>query len=265
MVASFGTGLAPHSTKEETAKRSWWAATFVSRICEALWRQRNSDVAWKQLMGVLGGRNEKPTAYFRFDMQFDGKGPELDDVGKMDSFGQAAYKATADSPETDRLVSLLRAQLFIFELDACRALDYSHGSFTCSGKITCRLAGGSPQLEAFMQQLRDVRALFRIQHHSVRCDLREEEGMYSQRVEFQVRSLQEEFEITFAENDSEASICGSPFTISWLNERQKLNERFGNELHRKRKRANLCDDDLRQSKRQKMASHGDFRSSRRRS
>ena len=116
-----------------------------------------------------------------------------------------------------------------------------------------------------MQQLRDVRALFRIQHHSVRCDLREEEGMYSQRVEFQVRSLQEEFEITFAENDSEASICGSPFTISWLNERQKLNERFGNELHRKRKRANLCDDDLRQSKRQKMASHGDFRSSRRRS
>lgn len=265
VVGSFGTGFAPHSAEENTAKRSWWAATFASRICKAFWRQGKSDVAWKQLMGVLREKNEKPTAYFRFDMQFDGKGPELDDVDKMDLFGQAAYKATANSSETDRLVSLLRAQLFIFEVDTRRTLRYSHGFYTCSGSITCRLQGGSPQLEAFTKQLRDVRALFRVPHQSVECDLREEDGMYSQRVEFQVRSLQEEFEITFAENDSEASICGSPFTLSWLNERQKLNEGFGNEFHRKRKHSILCDDEFKQSKRQKMTSQGHFRSSRRRS
>ncbi|KAH6868994.1 acyl transferase/acyl hydrolase/lysophospholipase [Thelonectria olida] len=234
MIVSLGTGSSSSDDDEASGNHSWWGDKFPFRLSRALWRQANSQVAWKQLLGhrILGSR----TQYFRFDVDFGGKEPHLDAVDQMDAVGQAAHKAIKGSPTLHCLARCLRAELFFFELDASHPPQFANGCFTCVGHVMCRLRAGTAQYQEFMRQLRETSAALRVGNQKYGFTTEDIGENFSQRVRFVVPNVKDSFEITLVGSDDDCRhISGSPFTLEWLVQSQGLDAWFGTDDHRKRK------------------------------
>ena len=65
--------------------------------------------------------------FFRFDLEFEGNGPGLDDVSEMEEVGRLARESIQTSPTLPKLVQHIRAQLFVFELSSSTPITYCDG------------------------------------------------------------------------------------------------------------------------------------------
>ncbi|KAH7229950.1 acyl transferase/acyl hydrolase/lysophospholipase [Fusarium solani] len=232
IVVSLGTGSS--SSNPEGESSSILVDKFPFRLSRALWRQTSSKTAWNHLLGHQKAGDR--TNFFRFDIEFEEKEPLLDDVNKMEHVRQTACQTMTGSPSLHRLSRHLRAELFFFELDDSLPPYYSNGAYQCTGTISCRLRAMTLEYEAFMQQLWQKTASFRLGGQILGITCENIHANFSHKVCFSLPSPKHQFAIKLAERDGDSfDISGSPFTLDWLMQRQGLNSKFGTSDHRKRK------------------------------
>lgn len=151
LVVLLGTGSAKDTSPSITSFRRLWKDSFPLRIFRAFWNHGSAKRAWQQLLSQQSV--DQKDEFFRFDIEFEGAEPPLDDVSKMYQVGRLAREAMLASPMLDRLVRRIRAELFVLELDPTRPCKLVNGIFECVGYITCRLRANTPVLETLMFQL----------------------------------------------------------------------------------------------------------------
>lgn len=189
--------------------------------------------------------------YFRFNVEFNGPEPALDDTTKMQELKVAARSAIQGSKELARLARCVIAELFVFELE-CQPLK-EHGKYMCVGHILCRLRANHPALAGLIDLLSRNPTKILLQGHSLDGLTREGSyldngGNFSKRVAVELVDRKSPIAIQLQEGTSEPShISGSPFTIDSLVAAQHLDACFGTSHHLKRKRA----PDTRSRKRQR--------------
>lgn len=232
IVASFGTGF--------ERRRHDSGARFPVRLFQAACKQ----MVQRQEVDERG-------EVFRFDVEFDGRQPPLDDVSHMDETARLAREATLGSAAMQQLARRIRAELFLFELDPARPPRFANGAYDCFGRISCRLRAGTVGLAAFMGQLHRSGALFRCHGRSLPSSFRDGDGIapdgnFCQEVTFHVAGRRDPFDIQLCEapGDPDTTACnigGSPFTVDWLTRQQGLEAWFGARSdHRKRPRLDVA-------------------------
>ncbi|KAH7303728.1 acyl transferase/acyl hydrolase/lysophospholipase [Stachybotrys elegans] len=238
LVVSLGTGSARKGRPDTSTSRCFWRDSFPLRVFRAFWQSGSSSRAWTQLLShqEMGNKGE----FFRFDIEFDGPEPALDDVLVMEEIRDEARDAMLDSPTLDRLVLRTRAELFFFELDPERPYQLIGGVYECVGRISCRLRARTPEFEAFMAQLNASSAKFLISDRVLPTDFQDRftrlrDGNFSKVIKFQTPSRQDPITISLREKDTAYPISGAPFSLQWLIDAQQLEARFGQQDHRKRK------------------------------
>ncbi|KAH8194108.1 hypothetical protein TruAng_011729 [Truncatella angustata] len=160
LVVSLGTGSSKLSNPVTTNARHFLRDSFPARVYRAFWKSSDSKRAWQQLINHT--KLSTTSDLFRFDIEFDGRGPALDDVGEMEEIGRLARESILESPALVRLAQRIRAELFIFELDPVSPFRFTKGVFECHGHISCRLGPATDELSVFIAQLKESSALFRI-------------------------------------------------------------------------------------------------------
>jgi hypothetical protein len=178
--------------------------------------------------------------YFRFNIEFDGPEPSLDDVSKMQELKESVRRAIAGSTELDRLARRMIAELFVFELDSTPIKE--NGQFMCAGHVICRLRANSDALGVLLTQLTRSLAKFILQDRSIGGSFLDGDGNFRRRLIFEVPDRSSPISIQLQEGQSQpCSISGSPFTIRGLVVVQELDACFGRADHVKRKRVDSTD------------------------
>ncbi|CAM1503442.1 Fc.00g082180.m01.CDS01 [Cosmosporella sp. VM-42] len=254
IVVSLGTGT-PHQEQTGASKaRPSWADWFPVRIFRVFCGQNDCNKAWNQLLSHKKGRQRGD--FFRFDVEFSGDQPLLDDLSCLDDITKATREAVLSSDAMDQLARCIRAEYFLFELDPASPPTWVNGAHECVGHITCRLRAPTLEYKTFMEQLDRCGASFRCRGRSVsgdfhgfRKDLSDSDdnsendgndndsnhGNFYTQVRFRVPSRHEPIHILLWEESVGAyNIAGSPFTLERLIHEQKLEARFGTADHRKR-------------------------------
>lgn len=255
LVASFGTGSAGGTRKTRARRttansnkrpspakvtksrnkkrRRSLSDLFAFRIFQAFLSQGDSTRAWNQLLcqrAVHGGGE-----FFRFDVEYNGPAPSLDNVTDLDEMEQLAEECIMASPALDRLALCIRAQHFYFELDA--EPEFVNGLYECVGHISCRLEPGSEEHYVFLESLDKSSSRFKIGSNSVPGGFLENSAlsrdeMFSKQVKFCVHGRQIPFTIALKEGLEEAcAISGSPFTVDQLIRVQQIDACFGRTDH----------------------------------
>lgn len=237
LVVSLGTGSARPEHLDVSRSLSLWKDSFLLRLSRTFWQNASSKRAWQQLLShqKVGRFGE----YFRFDVEFEGPEPSLDDVHMMTEIGGLARDAMLDSPALDQLVFRLRAQLFFFELDPRCQFQLIDGVYECVGRVLCRLRAGTPEFETLMAQLEQSSAKFLVADSVVAGSFQDrsarvEDGNFSKTLTFRTASRSDPLRISLQERDTPCLISGAPFTLQWLTQAQNLEARFGTADHRKR-------------------------------
>ncbi|KAL5585793.1 hypothetical protein FOVSG1_013485 [Fusarium oxysporum f. sp. vasinfectum] len=228
VVVSLGTGSA---SDDDNGPSGILSEKFLPRLSRALWKQTGSKVTWSHLLSHQ--RADSDTKLFRFDVDFMGEEPLLDEVSMVERVRQTAHDTATRSSSLRRLCRHLRAELFLFELDELHPPYFLRGAYQCAGRIICRLRAHTPEYKGFIRQLCEREAAFRvgaqflrITHENINTDL-------CFKVNFAVPTLSSSISIALLEGaDEESHINGSPFAIEWLIRRQALNAGFGTSDHR---------------------------------
>jgi hypothetical protein len=190
------------------------------------------------------GRREQ---YFRFDSEFDGPEPALDDTTKTSDLKAAARTAIYKSKDIDRAASCAVAQLFVFQLESEERKE--DGQYTGVGHILCRLRSNGAALGVLLDQL--VKGSAKLSVQSRRYPLGgmvnidsclDRDGNFRLGVSFEVPDKKSQIFIRLQEDSSEAwNISGSPYSINTLTVAQQLDAYFGRADHTKRKRVDSTD------------------------
>lgn len=238
LVVSLGTGSARARRPDTSKSRPFWKDSFLLRVFRAFWQYGNSKRAWQQLLSHQ--KVGKTGEFFRFDVEFEGPEPSLDDVNVMKEIGDIARETILDSSALDRLVFRIRAELFIFELDPRRPFQLINGVYECTGRIHCRLRAKTPEFHALMEQLDQTSATFLVGDSVVQGSFQDrsaklQDGNFFKEVRLRTPSRVEPFTISLRESDNTCPISGAPFTLQSLIDAQNLESRFGTADHRKRK------------------------------
>ncbi|KAF4494011.1 Acyl transferase acyl hydrolase lysophospholipase [Fusarium agapanthi] len=228
VVVSLGTGSA---SEDNNGSSGILSEKFLPRLSRALWKQTGSKVTWSHLLSHQ--RADSNTKLFRFDVDFMGEEPLLDDVSMVEHVRQTAHDIAIGSSSLRRLCRHLRAELFLFELDELHPPYFLRGSYQCTGRVTCRLRAHTPEYKAFISQLCEKAASFRVGTQFLKITSESINTNLSFRVNFTVPNLGSSISIALLERtDEEFHINGSPFVIQWLIQRQALNAGFGTSDHR---------------------------------
>jgi hypothetical protein len=99
---------------------------------------------------------EARARYFRLNVRFHGKEPDIDNIVEMESLIEPRTRLPTDSATCIKIVRSLISKQFFFELDGWPF--YRNGQFVCSGHIFCRF-NGDLQL-ALLIYLRRMHARF---------------------------------------------------------------------------------------------------------
>jgi hypothetical protein len=215
---------------------------FIPRLFRAFKLPMSSIDGHKFRSRRREGRKEQ---YFRYDIEFNGPEPALDDTTKMQELKAAARAAIQGSKELDRLARCIVAELFVFELE--RKPLKEQGKYMCVGYILCRLRANHPALGVLVDQLLKSSAKFLLQGYPLEGSLRDGTyldagGNFRKRVAVELVDGRSHIAIQLQEGDSEpCSISGSPFTIDSLVAAQQLDACFGTSYHVKRKRVDSTD------------------------
>ncbi|KFY02563.1 hypothetical protein O988_02062 [Pseudogymnoascus sp. VKM F-3808] len=238
LVVSLGTGSTrvPDGGPRMSFTRGILKDGWIPRLLRAF----KSTIGTKCAYQRRGGRNNK---YFRFDVEFDGPEPQLDDTSRMQELKAAARSAMEGSKQLDRLARCIIAELFFFELDSLPVKK--NGQYVCIGKILCRLCAGDPSLGTLMEQLNKSSAKFLLQDHSIsnsNSSYLAANGNFCLAAEFDVSSRNSDISLYIQEGSSEpCSISGSPYSINRLIAAQQLEALFGRADHAKRQRPEVAE------------------------
>ncbi|KAF4334097.1 patatin-like phospholipase [Fusarium beomiforme] len=228
VVVSLGTGSA---SEDDNGSSGILSEKFLPRLSRALWKQTGSKVTWSHLLSHQ--RADSDTKLFRFDVDFMGEEPLLDEVSMVEHVQQMAYDTATRSPTLRRLCRHLRAELFLFELDELHPPYFLRGAYQCTGRIICRLRAHTPEYKGFIRQLCERAAAFRVGAQFLKVTYENINTDLCFKVNFAVPNLSSTISIALLEGTNEEShINGSPFAIEWLIRRQALNACFGTSDHR---------------------------------
>jgi hypothetical protein len=175
--------------------------------------------------------------YFRFNIEFAGKEPSLDDLGKMQELKATTRSMFAASQDLVDSADCLVASLFYFELESLPRFE--DGVYACVGHILCRRRSDS---EPLLARLSKNSARFAVDGHRVSGRVEDRSfvgkgGCFRKKIEFSVKGLEQEVSISLREGHSKArNISGSPFTISKVIEDQGLDAHFGTADHKEHSR-----------------------------
>ncbi|KAK8013547.1 acyl transferase/acyl hydrolase/lysophospholipase [Apiospora marii] len=237
IIVSLGTGVVKARSPLQASTRRFFQDSFPMRIFRAFWQGSSSHRAWQQLLRHT--RSDSQSNLFRFDIEFEGQVPALDDVSEMQNMAKLAREEILHSPSLEPLVNRIRAELFFFELSVDAPFRFHNGVYLCAGRILCRLQPGTPEFDTFMCQLGQSSASLHVAHQRIIEGVWGSPGtntqeQFHQEVSFQIKSRDQPFPICLATGDYHCHISGSPFTLEVLSEQQKLNATFGTADHRKR-------------------------------
>ncbi|KAK7571505.1 hypothetical protein V3481_018717 [Fusarium oxysporum f. sp. vasinfectum] len=228
VVVSLGTGSA---SDDDNGSSGSLSQKFLPRLSRALWKQTGSKVTWSHLLSHQ--RADSDTKLFRFDVDFMGEEPLLDEVSMVERVRQTAHDTATRSSSLRRLCRHLRAELFLFELDELHPPYFLRGAYQCAGRIICQLRAHTPEYEGFIRQLCEREAAFRVGAQFLRVTYENINTDLCFKVNFAVPTLSSSISIALLEGtDEESHINGSPFAIEWLIRRQALNAGFGTSDHR---------------------------------
>ncbi|KAH7142375.1 acyl transferase/acyl hydrolase/lysophospholipase, partial [Fusarium sp. MPI-SDFR-AT-0072] len=228
VVVSLGTGSA---SDDDNGPSGILSEKFLPRLSRALWKQTGSKVTWSHLLSHQ--RADSNTKLFRFDVDFMGEEPLLDEVSMVERVRQTAHDAATRSSSLRRLCRHLRAELFLFELDELHPPYFLRGAYQCAGRIICQLRAHTPEYEGFIRQLCEREAAFRVGAQFLRVTYENINTDLCFKVNFAVPNLSSSISVALLEGtDEESHINGSPFAIEWLIRRQALNAGFGTSDHR---------------------------------
>ena len=225
IILSLGTGM-PHPTTEDIQPswlRQWFARTLVGRLLDSIDNGCRGD---RQADAFIAEQPQLRDVFFRADTGFSGRVPNFDQVDGMLDWQQAASDAFRRSPDLERLVDCLRANMFYLELVS---FPGSSTSSRARCRIQCVLKSNQPlwcqwqtwlqkhQAQVFVQN-KPVSAL-KVQkgHQNICCDV--DIAVPDERSLFSV-------EIAFG-NHHKAHINGSPFSLAGLKQDQRLDWAFG--------------------------------------
>lgn len=241
IVASLGTGSTEHRENGTSRFAAAWEDSYPARLIRASLKHGDSDAAWKGL--VTRRPAQRQAAYVRFDIRLDEAPSALDDVDNMDLVAQIARDTALNSRQVALLARCIRAELFVFELDATRPPRLKGGAYRCIGHIYCRLRAGTVKFATFMRQLAQRSAVFQCQGRPLPSGSAfllpasgtadDDDANFCQTVVFQVSSRHALCRIALQEAPSSVcDISGSPFTLDGLVKQQKLDAAFGRDDHR---------------------------------
>ena len=257
LKVSLGTGKAPDQDPEMYGSNSWWRDLWFIRLFRALWSsidsQEGSYVIRKMETssheeGLKGGRKRRRGEYFRFNFDFRGRAPRLDDSSKIPEMKIHAREAILHSKQLDRLAHCIIAELFVFELELESIPRKENGRYSCIGYILCCHRAGAPAFEALLGRLTKSSARFLLRGRALPGSIQDRsslarDGNFRKRVCFDVAKREDLVSLHLQEKGSEPyNISGSPFSVNWLIEAQGLERRFGRSDGVKRKRKD--NDDL---------------------
>jgi len=238
-VVSLGTGYQrqPTSSPCTSGPRGILRDGFIPRSYRAFMSSLSGRKLWQEFRNC--GRGDTEGRYFRFDIEFDGREPSLDNINQMEGLKLRAQAEHSKSKELDNLARCVVASLFYFEFESTP--QYEDGEISCAGHILCRLRSGDPALEVVLLQLSKSSAKFALQNHTLPgvigdCSFSDRYGNFRKRVEFTVNSRQQRIPIHLREGSSLSNnISGSPFSVDSFVAAQGLEAHFGRADHRKRK------------------------------
>jgi hypothetical protein len=237
IIVSLGTGAAKTRSPVLGDSRRLLQDSFPMRIFRAFWQGSSSHRAWQQLLRHT--KSDSQSNLFRFDIEFEGPVPALDDVAEMQNVAKLARDEILHSPSLEPLINRIKAELFVFELSAHAPFRFHNGVYLCAGRILCRFQPKTPEYSAFMCQLAQSSASLHVAHQRIikgvwASPTLNTQEQFHQEVSFQIKSRDRPFSISLAVGDYHSHISGSPFTLEGLAEQQKLNAVFGTADHRKR-------------------------------
>jgi len=120
---------------------------FILRLFRAFIASLKSDTK----------RHKEP--YFKFDVEYDGYEPSLDNTTKMQQLRDYARRAISESLEEERLVRRVFAKYFIFELESDPKRG-KNGQFICTKHIFCCFYNNNKALKVLLDQLEARSAKF---------------------------------------------------------------------------------------------------------
>jgi hypothetical protein len=187
--------------------------------------------------------------HFRFDVEFEGAEPALDDISKMEEIAARVRIQLRDAPEIEAAAQCLTATRFYFELESIPIK--SNDNYQGAGYIYCRLPSKSPSFKELLQQLKCSSARFLLDGQPITSkpdwSISDVGGMFRKRVQFKTKAV---MEISLKWESFEArQISGSPFSVDALINAQGLNLQFGRADHKKRKRGKDVDEEPERKKR----------------
>jgi len=251
LKVSLGTGKPPDRDPEMYGSNSWWRDLWFVRLFRALWSsidgQESSYSIRKWEVShhdeeLNGGKKRRRGEYFRFNFDFRGQPPRLDDSSRIPEMKIHAREAILHSKQLDRLAHCIVAQLFVFELELERAPRKENGRYACTGYILCCHRAPTPEFEALLGRLTKSSAKFLLRGRTLPGLIRDRsslarDGNFRKRVDFEVTSKDDLISLQLREKGSESfNISGSPFSIQWLIKVQELGQPFGRRDGVKRKR-----------------------------
>lgn len=240
LVISLGTGSRRSpDVPRMSPSRGIFRDGFIPRLLRAFSLSMSSLNGHKFRSHRSNGRREQ---YFRFDSEFEGPEPALDDTTSTRELKAAARAAIYDSRDIDRAASCAVGQLFVFQLDSEERKD--DGQYSCVGHILCRLRADGMALGTLLNQLVEGSAKLSVQSRRYPLEgliqtgaCLDRDGNFRLSVSFEVPDKQSQIFIRLLDNSSESwNISGSPYSIDTLVAAQQSDACFGRADHVKRKR-----------------------------
>lgn len=240
LVISLGTGSRRlEEVPRMSPSRGVFKDGFIPRLLRAFNLSMNSLNGHRFRSHRSAGRREQ---YFRFDSEFDGPEPALDDTTKTRELKAAARAAICISKDVDRAASCVVGQFFVFELESEERRE--DGQYMCVGHVLCRLRTDGAALGVLLDQLIQASAKLSVQSRRYALgalikngSCLDRDGNLRLRVSFEVADKRSQIFIRLLEGSSESwNISGSPYTLDGIEGAQQLNAYFGRADHVKRKR-----------------------------
>ncbi|KAF4630856.1 hypothetical protein G7Y89_g7277 [Cudoniella acicularis] len=187
-------------------------------------------------------RKRRRGEYFRFNVEFNGREPRLDDLNKIPGIKILAREVMLHSKQLDRLAYYIITELFVFELDPETIPRRENSRYSYTGYILCCHRAGTPAFKVLLSRLIRSSAKFLLRGRTLSGSIRDRlslirDGNFRKRVYFDVASKQDLVSLYLREGSSESyNISGSLFSVAWLIGAQELRRPFSRRDSVKRKR-----------------------------
>jgi hypothetical protein len=230
-VVSLGTGSSKLIGDRPHHADGFWG--MVVRMWDFFNSRFHGQRSWRDLVldnPVLHSQGK----LFRFDVEFDGKGPSLDNIDRMPEMKALAFGQYASSPALHDLELAVGVDMFYFEL-RCPTRD-DMDEVIVAGRVMCRWKSPKRHFQAWLRYVRTSKIRVIVEGQSKGHLDVDQHGNLVRNVDLRIKSLQSRLSIQIQiGSEKRRHIGGSPFCVATLAEVQGLDTPFrGPEVKRKR-------------------------------